>query len=78
MQARHGEIIANASDLIFTVDLNGRFTSFNPAGTRITRYTQEEALQLRLGEIIVASDASVGTAILAPGSFAGFAAGHAF
>ena len=72
LQARHGEIIANASDLIFTIDLNGRFTSFNPAGTRLTRYSQEEVFRLRLSDIIAAPDAAIGTAILAlahaPGS----------
>lgn len=44
LEARNREIVGNASDLIFTVDLNGIFTSFNPAGETITGYTPTEAI----------------------------------
>jgi PAS domain S-box-containing protein len=64
LQVRHGEIIENASDFIFTTDLEGKFTSFNPAGERSTGYSRAEALQLGLRDLISPQDATTGTALL--------------
>lgn len=44
LEARHRDIVGNASDLIFTIDLEGRITSFNPAGQSITGYAPEETI----------------------------------
>ena len=65
LQARQREIVAHASDVIFTTDGDGRFTSFNPAGERVTGYTEAEALRLGLLDLIAVQDAAVGTALLA-------------
>ena len=52
LEARHRDIIENASDFIFTTDKTGRFTSFNPAGEHITGYTQEEAQAMYLRDLL--------------------------
>jgi|GEM_PF-749425 len=64
LEARNRDIIDNASDFIFTTDLAGKFTSFNPAGERITGYTQQDALQLTIRDLIDPEDAASGTALL--------------
>jgi PAS domain S-box-containing protein len=53
LEDRHRGIVENASDFIFTTDLNGRITSFNPAGERMTGYTAEQAQQMTLRELII-------------------------
>ena len=58
LEARHGEIIRNANDCIFSMDLAGRFTSFNPAGERITGFTSAALLQLSLRDLLVPEDAA--------------------
>ncbi|WP_221030694.1 hybrid sensor histidine kinase/response regulator [Actomonas aquatica] len=52
LQARFKEVIDQTNDFIFTVDFSGRFTSFNAAGERLTGYTREEAMQMRIYDII--------------------------
>ena len=64
LEARHREIVEHASDFIFTTALDGRITSFNPAGQRITGYTREEALRLNLRDLIAEEDRARGTAAL--------------
>lgn len=38
------KLVEIANDIIFTADLNGRFTYVNPAGLSITGYTEEELI----------------------------------
>ena len=52
LEARHSDIVENASDFIFTLDQAGRFTSFNAAGERITGYPRAQALQLNIRDLI--------------------------
>jgi PAS domain S-box-containing protein len=65
LQVRHGEIIENASDFIFTTDLAGNFTSVNPAGERLTGYRSAEALKLGIRDLISPEDVATGSALLA-------------
>jgi PAS domain S-box-containing protein len=51
-EARYRDLFENASDLIATVDLDGRVTDVNEAFLRSTGYTREELLQLRLEDLI--------------------------
>jgi len=64
LEARHREIIENASDFIFTTDLTGKFTSFNRAGERITGYARGDALQMNIRDLIAPEDAVSGAALL--------------
>ena len=50
------EVIENANDIIYTLDLSGGFTSLNKAGERITGYTREEALRMNIADVIGPDD----------------------
>jgi len=52
LEARHQGIFENASDFIFMTDLEGRFTSFNPAGERVTGYTHDDALRMNIRDLL--------------------------
>jgi len=51
-EARSAPETEAAYDLIYTHDLSGNFTSINKAVERITGYTQPEALQLNLSQLV--------------------------
>ena len=48
LQQRYRDLFRLASDLVFTLDLNGRFSSFNHAAEKLTGYTRAEALGTEL------------------------------
>ena len=56
LQARHLDIVENASDFIYTLDLSGRFTSYNPAGEHLTGYTAAETLDSHLRDRVARED----------------------
>jgi len=45
-------IIDNVNDIIYTHDLRGNFTWLNKAAERITGYSNEEALQLNIADVV--------------------------
>ncbi len=51
-EEQYRELVENASDIIFTSDLEGHFTSSNPAASRIYGYTLEEILRLDVADIV--------------------------
>ncbi|MBA2378325.1 MAG: PAS domain S-box protein, partial [Blastocatellia bacterium] len=51
-EARFRELFENANDLVYTHDLDGRFTSLNRAGEAITGYTREEALKMSITDVV--------------------------
>lgn len=51
-QARFGAIIANASDAIISVDLDGRIELFNPAAERVFGYKAEQMLGASLARLL--------------------------
>ena len=53
-EARYRDLFENASDLIATVDLNGRMTDVNEAFIAATGYSRDELLQLCLEDLIPA------------------------
>ncbi len=56
LEERHREIVDNATDGIFVTDRTGRLTLFNPAGERLTGYSREQALAMRLQDIVHPED----------------------
>jgi len=56
-EEKYRELIENANDIIYTVNLSGRFTSINRSGQRVMGYTREEALQMNIAEVIRPEDA---------------------
>jgi len=51
-EERYRELVDNANDIVHTHDLEGNFTSVNPAGCRVYGYTTEEILRLNIAEIV--------------------------
>ena len=51
-EANYRELVENASDIIYAHDLEGRFTWVNKACEKITGYPREEALQMRIWDLI--------------------------
>ena len=45
-EERYRELFENANDIVYTHDLEGRITSLNKAGERITGYSRDEAFAL--------------------------------
>jgi PAS domain S-box-containing protein len=64
LQDRHRSIVENASDFIFTTDLQGRFTSFNPAGERMTGFGSEAALQMNIRDLLLSEENGATPALL--------------
>ena len=50
-EQRYRKLIEDASDVIFTVDLEGNFTSVNTLGERISGYDRQELLCMNLRQI---------------------------
>ncbi|MEP6900381.1 MAG: PAS domain S-box protein [Actinomycetota bacterium] len=57
-EEKNRELIKNASDIIYTLDLAGRFTSLNRAGERLICYTEEEAMQMKIADVMSREDAA--------------------
>lgn len=51
-EARYRELFNNASDYIFTIDMEGRFTSINQACLDLTGYTAEEIIGASMGQFV--------------------------
>lgn len=51
-EERYRELFENANDIIYTIDLSGRFTSLNKTGRRISGYSLEEALDMNIMDVI--------------------------
>lgn len=51
-EARYRLLAENVSDVIWTTDLNFNYTYISPSVTALTGYSVEEALQLRLKELL--------------------------
>ncbi len=56
-EEKYRELIENASDIIYTLDLSGRFTSLNRVGEKLIGYTEAEALQMKIADLISREDA---------------------
>jgi len=51
-EERYRELCENANDLIYTVDLDGHFTSINRAALQVTGYNREEALRMNIRQVV--------------------------
>ena len=51
-EERYRELFENANDIIYTIDLAGNFTSLNQTGERLTGYSQAEALQMNITQVV--------------------------
>ncbi|HZE69349.1 MAG TPA: PAS domain S-box protein [Pyrinomonadaceae bacterium] len=51
-EERYRELFENATDIIYTHDLAGNFTSLNRSGERLTGYAREEACRMNVADVI--------------------------
>jgi PAS domain S-box-containing protein len=51
-EERYRDLFENANDIIYTRDLQGRFTSLNKRGEEITGYNRQEILQMSVLDLI--------------------------
>jgi PAS domain S-box-containing protein len=51
-EERYRDLFENASDIIYTHDLDGNYTSVNGASERITGFTTEECLQMNIKQVV--------------------------
>ncbi|HEX8456256.1 MAG TPA: PAS domain S-box protein [Pyrinomonadaceae bacterium] len=51
-EERYRELVDNANDIVYTTDMEGRYTSLNRAGEQISGYTREEAVGMNWKEIV--------------------------
>ncbi|MGH2447943.1 MAG: putative bifunctional diguanylate cyclase/phosphodiesterase [Chloroflexota bacterium] len=52
-EQRYHDLFQNAGDIVFTIDLQGNFTSINRMAERLTGYSEEVALALNMADVIV-------------------------
>jgi PAS domain S-box-containing protein len=64
--ARYRELVENANAVIYTLDTEGRFTSINRTGERITGYRQDALLGKDLGCLVAPEHVARARAMLAP------------
>jgi PAS domain S-box-containing protein len=58
-ERRLRNIFEGANDIIYAHDLDGNFTSVNPAGLRIYGYSEEEVLRLNFDQVVAADHLNV-------------------
>src|SRR5205085_3772346 len=51
-EERYRDLVENAHDIIYSHDLEGNYTSINKAGEQITGYTREEALRMKIVQMV--------------------------
>lgn len=51
-EERYRELVENANDIVFTLDLEGNVTSMNNAVERVTGFTREELLRMHMSEFL--------------------------
>ncbi|HEX8131745.1 MAG TPA: PAS domain S-box protein [Pyrinomonadaceae bacterium] len=51
-EERYRELVDNANDIVYTTDMEGRYTSLNRAGERASGYTREEVVGMNWKEIV--------------------------
>lgn len=53
-EERYRELIENANDVVFTVDMKGNFTSLNRAGEQISGYDRAELTNMNMADVLTA------------------------
>ena len=51
-EKRYRELVENATDLVYTLDLTGNVTSLNKAGEQMMGYTRDEALAMNFRTLL--------------------------
>lgn len=63
-EERYRELVENANDIVYTLDLHGNLTSINKAAEAVTGYTREELLSRNLTEFLTPESIETTTTML--------------
>jgi PAS domain S-box-containing protein len=63
-EERYRELVENATDIVYTLDFDGRITSINEAAELITEYSQEELLRMNIADILTVESLPAGQQML--------------
>ncbi|HXT61756.1 MAG TPA: PAS domain S-box protein [Pyrinomonadaceae bacterium] len=63
-EQRYREIFDNANDIIYTHDLEGKFTSLNHTGEKLTGYSIAEAMSMNFSQVVVADQVELARGML--------------
>jgi PAS domain S-box-containing protein len=63
-EERYRELVENANDIVYTLNLEGQITSINKAAEVITEYSRNELLKMNLQEILTAESLGIGRRML--------------
>lgn len=63
-EERYRELIENANDMIYTLDLSGQITSANKACELITGYTHKELLKMNMDQLLTPESMTAGRQML--------------
>jgi PAS domain S-box-containing protein len=63
-EERYRDLVENANDVIYTLDLDGNLTSVNNAGVMVSGYTREELLQMNLSQFLTPESLDAGRQML--------------
>lgn len=66
LERTNRDLVTNASDTIFSADVQGRLTSVNPAGERLLGCASEQLLQRTLADLVVPEHRPLVQRILSP------------
>jgi PAS domain S-box-containing protein len=66
LQKRYRDLIENAHDIIFTVDDQGKFNTFNRAAENVTGYSREEIVQRTVIDLIWPEDQQLADQLIKP------------
>jgi len=55
-ERRYRDLFENANDIVLSVDLEGRFTSVNKTGQRVSGYSSDELLAMNMTDLLVPED----------------------
>ena len=63
-EERYQELVENANDIVYTLDVDGKLTSINRAAEVITGYSRDELLNMKLNEIMTPESAALSRRML--------------
>ena len=78
IERRYRELFVSATDVILTHDLDGRVTSFNPAGERVLGWRTEEIIGCPIESLMAPGESNVAGGLISPGGESAMPGGPSF
>lgn len=78
IERRYRELFISATDVILTHDLDGRVTSFNPAGERVLGWRAEEIIGCPIESLMAPEESNIAGGLVGPGGGTTATGGRSF